>query len=258
MHRFHCRDFGRENLMRKTCERELNAFQIRCSCSHISHTRKMPYNKRYLHIFTRYTTISSTFEEQINLTFCAAPEQEHRGPARICWETQQTAADFQRLPIPHTNAGGRYQPPWCTPGLVERPWLSWETPPRSKCNAETNFCPLPSVTGDHSSCFLDEAENESLFQVVTAYLGTVGLFLSGPADLYWSNSDGVRLDFWDGFWFSILYLHEKFFSLRKILFVKFSKSSQARDALLQLLPGKKKIKKMSWPWTDWTDLNMPV
>lgn len=124
------------------------------------------------------------------------------------------------------------------------PWLSWETPPRSKCNAETNFCPLPSVTGDHCSCFLDEAENESLFQVLTAYPGTVGLFLSGPADLYWSNSDGVRLDFWDGFWFCILYLHEKFFSLRKILFVKFSKSGQARDALLQLLPGKKKKKKV--------------
>lgn len=39
------------------------------------------------------------------------------------------------------------------------------------------------------------------------------------------------------FLFCILYLHEKFFSLRKFLFVKFSKSSQARDALLQLLPG---------------------
>lgn len=52
------------------------------------------------------------------------------------------------------------------------------------------------------------------------------------------------------FSFCMSYLHEKFFSLRKILFVKFGKSSQARDALLQLLPG---LKGKPWPWTD---LNM--
>lgn len=153
----------------------------------------MPYMKCYSHIFTQ--PISNTFEEKIILTFCAAPEREHRSPAHICWETQQTAADFQHLPVLHTNAGGRCQPPWCTPGLVECLWLSWETLPRSKCNAETNFCSLPSVAGDHCFfCFLDEAENESLFQVLTACPGTVGWFLSGPADLYWWSNDGVRLD----------------------------------------------------------------
>lgn len=176
--------------------KENQAFFILSEAAHTFHTPEKCHTQNATHIFSpsRYTTISNTSEEMIILTFRAALEREHRGPARICWQTQQIDADFQRLPVPHTNAGGRCQPPWCTPGLVVCLWLCWETLPKSKCKAETNFCPLPSVAGGHCSCVWNEDENESLFQVLTACPGRVGGFLSGPADLYWSSSDGVMLD----------------------------------------------------------------
>lgn len=47
----------------------------------------------------------------------------------------------------------------------------------------------------------------------------------------------------------MLYLHKEFFSLRKILFVKFSKSSQARDALLQILRVKNESDVLGQIWT---------